>query len=61
VPQLLEMIVHKIESARKTLQSLQLKIEFHPSLRNGRLEADMLLEEAAAYAHVAIKKPAKTP
>jgi len=56
VPQLLEMIVHKIESARKMLHDLQLKIEFHPSLRSGCLEADILLEEAAAYAQVAIKK-----
>jgi len=54
--QLLEMIIRKIESARKTLYNMRLMIEFHPSLRGIYREADMMLEEATAYAYVAAKK-----
>jgi len=58
--QLLEMIIRKIESTRKILYNMSLMIEFHPSLRGIYREADMMLEEATAYAYVAKKLALKS-
>jgi hypothetical protein len=58
---LLEMAVNEIEKARKMLYTLRLKIEFPPSLSSFIREADVMLEEATAYARVAIKKMKEDP
>ncbi len=59
--QLVKMTADEIEKARRILHVLRLKIEFPPSLSSFIREADMLLEEATAYARVAAKKMEEGP